>query len=43
MTTSPVSSSSIEISFLEEERRTREEMQPFEEPEKEFASNRRGV
>jgi hypothetical protein len=38
-----MSSSSIETSFLEEERRVREEMQQFEELEKEFASNRRGV
>ncbi|CAF2758691.1 unnamed protein product [Rotaria sp. Silwood2] len=43
MTTSPMSSSSIDTSFLEEEQRAHEEIQQFEELEKEFASNKRGV
>jgi len=38
-----MSSSSIETSFVEEERRAREEIEQFEELEKEFASSRRGV
>jgi hypothetical protein len=33
----------MDASFLEEERRAREEIQQFEELEKEFASNRRGI
>ncbi|CAF0910099.1 unnamed protein product [Rotaria sordida] len=43
MTTSPMSSSSMDTSFFDEERRAREEIQQFEEFEKEFASNRRGI
>lgn len=33
----------METSFIEEERRAREEIQQFEELEKEFASTRRGI
>lgn len=43
MTISPVSSSSIDTSFLEEERRAQDEIRQFEELEKELASNRRGI
>ncbi len=43
MTTSRMSSSNLDTSFLEEERRAREEIQQFEEFEQEFAFNRRGV
>src|SRR2546430_14930256 len=43
MTTSLMSSSSMNTSFLEEERRANEEIQQFEEFEKEFASNRHGI
>jgi hypothetical protein len=43
MTTSPMSSSSTDADFLEEERRIREEVQQFEQLEKELSSTRRGV
>ena len=43
MTASSMSTPSIARSFLEEERRAREEIQQFEELEKEFASNRHGI
>ena len=43
MTTTPMSSSSLDASFLEEERRAREEIQQFEEIETEFASDRLGI
>src|SRR5690606_31989596 len=43
MTTSPMSSSGTDVDFLEEERRAREEIQQFEELEKELSSNRRGI
>ena len=43
MTTSPMSSSSMDASFLEEERRARNETQQFEELEKHFASDRHGI
>jgi len=38
-----MSSSSIDANFLEEERRAREEIQQFEDLEKEFASTRHGI
>ncbi|CAF1242206.1 unnamed protein product [Rotaria magnacalcarata] len=43
ITTSPMSSSSMDTSFVEEERRAHEEVRQFEELEKQFASNRRGI
>ena len=43
MATSPTSSSSIDANYLEEERRSREEIKQFEDLEKEFASSRHGV
>ncbi|CAF0852835.1 unnamed protein product [Adineta steineri] len=41
--TSPMSNSSTGTNYLEEQRRALEETQQFEQLEKEFASNRRGV
>jgi hypothetical protein len=43
MTASPMSSSSTDADFLEEERRAREEVQQFEQLEKELSTNRRGI
>lgn len=43
ITTSLMSSSSIDASFVEDERRVRDEIQQFEDLEKEFASHRHGI
>ena len=43
ITASPMSPEGYDVDFLAEERRAREEIEQFEELEKEFASTRRGI